>query len=256
LRGRLAAFLLRRYAARVYLVSRSARHHHLRFSRLRPETAIVINNGIDVEKYARRPPSVRKELREELGISNDAPLILTVAVQRPEKGIDGMIAAMLHIRRRVSNAVYLLVGTGPSREQLARETQRLELGCSVRFAGTRSDIERFLAAADVFVHPSLRDPLPTAVAEAMAAGLPVVASEVGGISEMIEHGKTGLLVRAGHVQGLVEAVTSLLEDRGKAMSLGHAAREVACARFDARFFAERLHAEYVSVIADASTEGR
>src|SRR5262249_27396726 len=178
LRGRLAAFLLRRYAARVYLVSRSARHHHLRFSRLRPETAIVINNGIDVEKYARRPPSVRKELREELGISNDAPLILTVAVQRPEKGIDGMIAAMLHIRRRVSNAVYLLVGTGPSREQLERETQRLELGCSVRFAGTRSDVERFLAAADVFVHPSLRDPLPTPVAGAMAARLPPVPSPV------------------------------------------------------------------------------
>jgi glycosyltransferase involved in cell wall biosynthesis len=256
LRGRLAAYMLRRYAARVYLVSRSARHHHLRFSRLRPETAIVVNNGIDVEKYARCPPAARKELRAEFGVSSDAPLILTVAVQRREKGIDCMIAALPHIRRRVPDAVYLLVGTGPSRGDLERQAQQLGLGPSVCFAGARSDIERFLAAADVFVLPSLKDPLPTAVAEAMASGLPIIASDVDGISEMIEHDKTGLLVRAGHVAALAEAVTSLLKDRNKALGLGRVAREVACARFDDRFFAARLHAEYLGVIANASTGSR
>jgi glycosyltransferase involved in cell wall biosynthesis len=256
LRGRLAAYLLRRYAARVYLVSRSACHHHLRFSRLRPETAVVLNNGVDVEKYATCAPAVRRELRKEFGISNAAPLILTVAVQRPEKGIEYMIAALTYVRRRLPDAVYLLVGTGPARADLEGQTQRLGLGDAVRFAGARSDIERFLASADVFVLPSLKDSLPTAVAEAMASGLPIVASDVDGISEMIEHGKTGLLFRAGHVAGLAEAVTSLLEDRDKALSLGRAAREVACARFDVRSSAARLHAEYLGVIANASTESR
>src|SRR5206468_11016146 len=94
-------------------------------------------------------------------------------------------------------ARFLVVGDGEERKRLEEQATRLGLRQAVVFLGARDDVPRLLAAADVYVHPSLFEALPTSLLEAMATGLPVVATRVGGVPEIVAHGRTGLLVEAG-----------------------------------------------------------
>jgi glycosyltransferase involved in cell wall biosynthesis len=132
------------------------------------------------------------------------------------------------------------VGDGPDRPQLAAEIRRLELEDSVELAGERSDVPELLAASDVFVLSSRSEGLPVSVLEAMAAELPVVASAVGGLAELIENGVTGVLVPAGDERALAEALGRLVKDPGRRRSLGAAGRARAEAEFDLAAF-RRAH---------------
>ena len=182
--------------------------------------------------------------------------MVSVAVLRKPKGLQYLISALSDVLSLIPDAKLVIVGAGDHGPALHQQVADLELNDSVVFTGTRSDIAGLLAMSDVFVLPTLEDVLPTVVAEAMATGLPVVASDVGGLPEMVVDGTTGLLVPPAVVAALADACSVMLQDPEKAHVMGLAGRDVAKERFDARRQAERLDDLYVSMLrTNKWTEG-
>ena len=244
---RLMAWALRR-ARRVIAVSEITRRHYLDRARLRPERVMTIHNGIDPSAF-QAPPGERDAARRELGLDASAPVLVTVAVQREPKGIQHMLAALPEVAAAFPAVRYLLVGDGPHRRALEGLAARLGVADRVVFAGARDDVPSLLAAADLFVLPSLTEALPTVVAEAMAAGLPIVATTVGGIPEMVGHAEAALLVPPSDPAALAAAVCRLLANPRQAAAMGRAGRRVVAARFDIRAQAKALADDYRALAA-------
>ena len=204
---------------------------------------VALANGIPLP--ARDLP--RKGLRSPLGIPANVPLIITVAVLRPLKGIDYLIAAMPAIRETVADAHLLIVGDGPERGPLEAAARSFGLEQAITFAGYREDVADLLREADVFVLPTLWDALPTVVIEAMAASLPIVASSVGGLPDMVRDGVEGRLVAPKDVAALASSVTSILADPAQRVSLGKNARQRAESEFSLEGQVARLATIYSTV---------
>lgn len=244
---RLMAWALRR-ARRVIAVSEITRQHYLERARLRPERVVTMYNGIDPTTF-QTGPEVRAAVRAEFGLAPDAQVLVTVAVQREPKGIQYMLEALPQVAEAFPAVRYLLVGDGPYRPALEEQEARLGLSHRVVFTGARDDVARLLAAADLFVLPSLTEALPTVVAEAMAAGLPIVATTVGGIPEMVRHGEAALLVPPQDPEALASAVTRLLANPRQAAAMGRSGRRLAASRFDIRTQAQALADDYRALAA-------
>jgi glycosyltransferase involved in cell wall biosynthesis len=208
----------------------------------------VVHNGIDVNKFDRDRSGCRTLLRELFGISDEVPLVVTVSVLRPAKGIEVLLEAI----PRVPDAHFLIVGDGPKREEWEATAQRLGISARVHWAGYRRDVASFLAGCDVFAHPSLDDAFPTVLLESLAAGVPVVASRVGGIPEIVEEGRTGCLVPAGDPEALAAAIRELLTDRhdaeGTREAMRSAARTTAARQFSTAAWVDRLSRIYDEVL--------
>ncbi|HUR82778.1 MAG TPA: glycosyltransferase family 4 protein [Thermoanaerobaculia bacterium] len=192
-KDRLMRFVLNRWASRVIVVSAALGRAYADLKNVR-----VVHNGIDVSRFARDRSSTRARLDKEFGVSPGAKIAVAVSVLRARKGIE----VLLEAAARVPDTTFLIIGDGPMRaewESLARTD-------NVRWAGHRTDVEELLAGCDVFVHPSLEDAFPTVLLEAMAAGLPVVASNVGGIPEIVVDGVTGILVPPGQPDAIAAAL--------------------------------------------------
>jgi len=247
LRMRLMSWSLRHHANLVIAVSEDARRHHLDHLRLPAGLVATIHNGIDTADF-HIEPGPRTEVRDRLGIPRKAAVIITVAVLRPPKGIDRMLMAMPDILEATPNAHYLIVGDGTARAQLEETAAGLGITDRVTFAGPRADIPLMLAAADLFVLPSLTEALPTVIAEAMAAALPVVATRVGGVPEMVDE-TTGIVVEPDDVAALAHASCLLLEDPSEAAARGLRGRSIASRRFDIVIQAGLLTDEYRRLIA-------
>lgn len=244
---RLMAWALRR-ARRVIAVSEITRRHYLERARLRPERVVTIYNGIDPAAF-QVEPGVRQEARAEWAIPPAAPVVATVAVLREPKGIQHMLAALARVAAAFPTVRYLVVGDGPYRRALEEQTEHLGLADRVVFAGAREDVARLLAAADVFVLPSLTEALPTVVAEAMAAGLPIVATTAGGVPEMVRHGEAALLVPPADPDALAAAVLRLLGNPRQATAMGRSGRRLVAERFDIRTQARALTEDYRALAA-------
>jgi glycosyltransferase involved in cell wall biosynthesis len=253
LRFRLSAWVLRRYGHRVIAVSEGARLDHLETARLAPGRIITIHNGIEVERFATVPPGTRERVRSEFGIAPSAPLIVTVAVLRKPKGIQHALGALALLRRHHPTVRYLVVGDGPHRSALEQLAAEHGLEKTVVFAGSRADVPNMLAAGDIFMLPSLTEALPTVLAEAAAAGLPIVATTVGGIPEMAVHGSSAVLVAPGDEPALTDALSRLISNPRQAAAMGKAGRRIVRERFDVCRQASVLAEEYRHLIA---TKGR
>jgi glycosyltransferase involved in cell wall biosynthesis len=186
----------------------------------------------------------RSAVRAELGIPRDANLLVTVAVLRPPKGIQFMIRALPAVLVSHPNTYYLIVGHGPHHHALMQEVETAGVEKRVIFAGMRQDVPRLLAGSDVFVLPTLTEALPTVLAEAMAARLPVVASRVGGIPEMIANGQNGFLVTPEDLDGLVSACNHLLEHPEKRADMGAEGWKIARQKFSIDRQVEQLKELY------------
>jgi glycosyltransferase involved in cell wall biosynthesis len=197
----------------------------------------VIPNGIQLGRF-RPDPAVRAAVRAELGIPADAWVVGTVG-RIDEFKNQGMLIEAAASRVGDSYRV-VLVGDGPLREALA--TQAAAIGPWVQLTGRRMDVERLLPAFDVFALPSKSEGLPLVVPEAMAAGLPVIATSVGGLPDVVDEGVTGLLIPVD-VAALSTALDTLSADRPRAREMGSRAREVALRRYAA----DRMLDEYMAL---------
>jgi glycosyltransferase involved in cell wall biosynthesis len=175
----------------------------------------VIPNA--VSERAVTPSRPRDAVRAELGIRADALVVVAVAALRPEKRLERFAAAVAVAARDQPRLVGLVVGDGVERERLEAEAHG-----AVRFLGARTDVPDILGAADVFCLTSDAEGVPMAILEAMAAGLPVIATNVGGIGEAVLDGETGMLVDPSRPDALAEAIARLAQDPARARELGMA----------------------------------
>ncbi len=197
--------------------------------------AVVIRNGLR-GRPARRS---RLDVRGALDLDPDAPVVLTVARMTAQKGHDTLIGAWPAVLASRPSARLVLAGDGPLRDSLRERAQALGVGQSILFLGYRDDVPDLLGAADVFALPSLFEGLPLAVLEAMAAGLPVVATATGGTDEAVLDGVSGLLVSPGNAPALAAALKVVLGTPARAVSLGEAGRR----RFETLFTAAGMAAD-------------
>lgn len=240
-RARLAALVRRRAGARVIAVSEAARRAYLETGWDQPRHVVTVHNGI----ARSAEPAAGAAVRRELSIAADALVLATVTVLRPGKGHDVAIDAVRQLKGRFPGVRLLILGDGPARPDIARLAQ--PLGDAVRLTGHRADVMAVLAATDVLLHPSRMDAFPTALLEAAAAGVPVVASRVGGIPEIVADGETGFLLEPpATASALVGRVAPLLEDAALRRALAERAR----ARFEREFTAERWAARLRHVYDD------
>lgn len=187
----------------------------------------VIPNGVDVDRFQPRPANER--LRAELGLPSAAPVVGIVAALRPEKDHELFLRMAARVREEVPAARFLLVGDGPRREELKSLTGTLGLAHAVHFLGTRSDVPELLGLMDVLVLCSRMEANPVCILEAMALGLPVVATRVGSIPQSVSDGETGFLAESGDEAALASHVSRLLLNPPRARRMGQAGREKAVA---------------------------
>lgn len=218
----------------------------VRFSVWRPLRARVevVVHGVQPERL-RPDPATRRTVRAELGVSDEQVLALSVANYRPEKGYPDLLEAARLATEADPLLRFAAVGAGPLRAEVHALHARLGLGGRFTLLDTRSDVDRLLAAADLFVLASHREGLPVSVMEALAAGLPVVATAVGGVPEMITPGTEGALVRAGHPEELAAAVVALAVDPDRRARMSRAA-SVRSAAYDIRTAVRRMEEIYVA----------
>jgi glycosyltransferase involved in cell wall biosynthesis len=230
-KDRVMRFVVGRWSRRVVMVSAWLRDQY----QFRPDQVRVVHNGIEVERFNRDPTATRARLEREFGIPAGVKLAVTVSVLRPGKGIE----VLLDAAERVPEMHFLIAGDGPKRAAW----QALSKSDRVHWAGYRTDVDAILAGCDVFVHPSLDDAFPTVLLEAMAAGLPVVASRVGGIPEIVVEGVTGMLVPPGDADALAQAMNTIEP------KMGATARERAEREFSIDAWIARLETVYAEALA-------
>jgi glycosyltransferase involved in cell wall biosynthesis/aminoglycoside phosphotransferase (APT) family kinase protein len=201
------------------------------------EKVEVVYNAVDIERVAvSAPPG----LRAQLGGSETRQLVLTPARLNAQKGHDTLLEATAE----VPDALFLLAGDGPERGRLEARAAELGVAERVHFLGRREDVPQLLAACDVFALPSLYEGSSLAVLEAMAAGIPVVSSAIGGTEELIEDGRSGLLVPPDDAAALAAALRRLLGDPQLREDFAARARERVDAGLTREQNAERVEAIY------------
>jgi glycosyltransferase involved in cell wall biosynthesis len=239
---RVQAFVLRR-ADRVVVNSPAVAE------RVRAETCVSrgriveVPNLVDHRRFAGS--------RRRSGMS-PAPVVGTLANLRPEKGIGDLVRAAALVRGRYPAARFVVWGDGVCRGAIETEVDRLGVADIVRGAGATAVPERALAEMDLFVLPSLSEATSNALLEAMAAGLPVVATRVGGSPLIVEDGVTGLLVPPGAPGELAKAVITLLDDPRRAEAMGAAASAKVRVDHGAERVLASIEAVYMALLAGAA----
>ncbi len=183
----------------------------------------VIWDAVDPSRI--RAARDRDAVRAALGVASDDPVVLCIARLVKAKGVDVLIEAVARLAGLHPSLVLCIAGSGPERAALDGRSRRLGVGDRVRFLGERSDVGDLLAACDLFTHPSRSEGLGVAVLEAMCAGRAVVASAVGGLRDLIEDGRCGVLVPPGDSEALAAAIGELLADPARRERLASAACE-------------------------------
>jgi sugar transferase (PEP-CTERM/EpsH1 system associated) len=197
----------------------------------------VIRNGVDVERFRPRSKSL---LRARLGLAPDALVVGTIGRFVPVKDQRSLINAIALLRADGVDCSAVLVGDGPLREELQRLAAGHGVASHVHFLGERRDVHEIIPAFDVFALVSVSEGMSNTTMEAMASGVPVVATRVGGADEIVVDGTTGRLVPASNPQALVAALKALLNDERLRTAYGLAARE----RMEREFSLTRMIGDY------------
>lgn len=202
---------------------------HLCAQGIQAEKIHVIHNGVDLVRFRPQPLS---EAKHALGYDTGTPLFGVFGRLSPEKGQETAIEAMAQLVASAPGARLLLIGEGKDRERLARFAATLGIVRNIVFAGFRKDVRELMSACDAVIVPSRKEGFGLTAAEAMALGRPVIASNVGGLPEIVADGDTGLLVRPGDPYALATALEAMAHDPLKAGTMGFHGRKRAERLFD------------------------
>jgi glycosyltransferase involved in cell wall biosynthesis len=250
-KARFAALVRRHAAGRVVAVSEAARAAYLQTGWDLPGRVVRVHNGI-----ARSPePGAGERVRSELGLPPEALVASMLTVLRPGKGHDVVFEAVEALLPRFPDLRLVVLGDGPDRQRIGALASRL--GGAVVMPGHRQDVMSVLAASDVMVHPTLMDAFPTALLEAASARVPVVATAVGGIPEIVQDGLTGFLIDAPpSAIALAGRLESLLADERARHEVGERAHARFLQSFTAEAWALRLRAAYEEVLEEPGPRPR
>jgi glycosyltransferase involved in cell wall biosynthesis len=213
----------------------------------RPSQYEIVYSGIDPRLFSRNGHG-RDEIRAALGFEPEHLVVGTLACLKPQKAPLDFVRAAAAAHARNDRLRFFIAGDGELRPQVEQLLRDLGLESIVRLLGWRHDVPQLLQAADIFMLTSVFEGLPRGVLQAMAAAVPVVATAVDGTPEVVEHGRTGLLVPPNRPEEAAAALLELAADAGLRLRCGRAARERIDARFDVRRMVRRLDRIYLSLL--------
>jgi len=237
-----------RLLSRILFVNNMTRKSYLSLYRVSKKKRFTIYNGVDMTRFLILREE-RLSVRNSLGINSHEILILAMGNLTEVKGYSYLFKAIHQLRQKGIDVNCIVAGEGELKEKLEDQISCLSLKGHARLLGYRDDIPLLLAASDIYCMPSLSEGLPYGLLEAIASGTPVIASNVGGIPEVIKNGHEGLLVPPKNVQKLTEAIEMLVKDENLRRRMGQAGKEVAQKRFSLErmldltrgFFMRELH---------------
>lgn len=227
-------YVLNSRLARVIAVSRAVKKQLLELG-IKPERAKVIYNGIDLKRIKHQESRI-KNPKEKIIIGAACRLSL-------EKGLDDLIRAFALVLKKYQNVELWIAGRGPEKKNLENQASSLKIRGKVKFLGWQKDIFDFLNKIDVFaLTPYRRESFGVAAAEAQATGIPVVGTDISGLSEVVEDGKTGFVLKARHPESIAAAILKLVGDLDLRQKMGEAGRT----RVKKMFSLEKMLNEYKS----------
>lgn len=220
---------------------------------IRRDRVEVIYNGIDLAQY---DPTVteRESVRQELGLSSDELIVMQVGRLNRLKDHITSVRAMAQLSKDHPRVRLVLVGDGEERSSIENTIDELNLHERVVLLGTRHDVPRLLQAADIFMLSSITEGIPLTLIEAMATGLPCVATRVGGNGEVIVDGETGLLATASDPSDLAAKLRVLVTDPRRRKSMGEEGHRIAESKFDAQQMHRRYEEIYLHMLGLSTTK--
>jgi glycosyltransferase involved in cell wall biosynthesis len=233
-----AEWLMSHFVYKVVGVSEYTSNNLIKYEKISPKKVITIPNGIDSSRFNIDIDKEKK--KKELGIQKDGPVIGLGVRLTEQKGITYLLKAMPEIIRHFPDITLLIAGEGPLEEKLKKEAVDLEIEQNVIFAGPRLDMPELLKLFDLYVMPSLWEGLPMVLLEAMAAGCPIVATNVGGNYMAITHGENGSLIEPGNPRKLAFEIIKVLEDDRLRNTYREKGKEI----FALKFSAEKMTRQY------------
>jgi glycosyltransferase involved in cell wall biosynthesis len=214
----------------------------------------VIHSGVDLNCF-RQSATESNTKREELAIPSDSLVVGYVGWLIPIKGVTYLVKAMAEVVQRHPNSLLLMAGKGDEKGvdeiKLKEQVENLGLADNVRFLGWRPDVDKIMGCIDIFVLPSLNEGMGRVLVEAMSAGLPIVASRVGGIPDLIKDGQNGLLVPPADASALAKAISDLLADQEERIRMGEAGKEM-CHPYSVEAMVEQIDDLYKDLLANHS----
>jgi glycosyltransferase involved in cell wall biosynthesis len=223
--------IVRKLAKKIVLVAEYMKKDYIEKGKYPASKLKTIYNGIAIEdRFAAKEKHL---IKEKLGFDKNDLLIGHVANFRTPKGHNYLIDAAALVIKKCPGTKFLLVGegTGELREHAEKQVNEYGLDDNVLFLGFRKDVGNLLKCFDIFVLSSISEGLPLSVVEAMGTGLPIVATDVGGLPELVQDGRNGRLVPARNSNELADALTILLQDKDLRVDMGNASREIAEQKF-------------------------
>ena len=250
--------LVRRLASQIVLVSEHTKYYY--FGNKAPRTLVtVLHEPVDTNYFApsKVPLETSAKLRQELADTLDGVIVGSVGNINPAKGYEYLIRAMAKVVQDIPNARLIIVGPTLATQTryanyLHKEVIKLGLRHIVKFVGSRDDVRELLTTFDVFAMASLREGTPIAILEAMAMERPVVATNVGGVAEVIDHGRTGFLVPPRDTSALAKHIIQLLQNQEMAREIGLSARRVVQEDFSLEQCVEGHYRLYKHLIRNVS----
>lgn len=235
----------RHLATHFHAVSNAVKDSAIETLRLPPERITVVERGRDPNRLGQPGPARKRRARQQLDLSDTDEVLVNMGRHEYQKGQTYLLKAMAALKAEHPRLVLVIPGrSGHASAELARLQDQLGLAGRVHFLDHRDDAPDVLAAADIFVFPSLYEGLPGAVIEAMALGLPVVASDIKPVREVVEPGRNALLAPPASIEELAGAIRSLLKDRAKAAAFGERSRAIFESRFTLEQSVSRMAALY------------
>ncbi|MDF0665625.1 MAG: glycosyltransferase [Nitrospira sp.] len=235
---------LSRLCDRITVVGPEVADYFVRTLGIPERNVVIVPNGVDTTKF----DCDRKAVREELGLSPEEAVIGTVGRLEPEKDQRTLLDAVLQVKGECPNVRLVIVGDGRLADELRAYAKHIGVFSQTLFLGTRRDIPKLLAAMDVFVLSSVREGLPIALIEAMAAKRPVVASDIGSIRALVRDGHNGFLVPSGDAAAFGRGLRRLLKSSELQEHLGEAGRRTVEASFSLATMIRAYEGLYQSTI--------
>ncbi len=216
--------ILAKFTNAIITVSPKQRKEILSYQIGKPEKVHAVGLGLELQKFV-NCEDLRAKLRQELKVDAETPMIGTAARLVPVKGLTYFLEAAKQVLETYPKARFVIVGDGELRDTLELYANKLQIPSHVHFLGWRRDLPEIYADLDLVVLSSLNEGLPVALIEAMAAGKPVVATQVGGVGDLVQHGRSGVLVPAKDSRALAEGMIQVLSlSNRERIAMGQAGR--------------------------------
>lgn len=217
---------------------------------LPPKKVVEIKNGIDLNQYFLQKKSFSNDLKKEFNLNDNAKVVGTIGTLTSLKGVDYFIKACDRVNSRIRNVVFFVIGDGPEMAALKKLSAELKIEDNTIFTGLRIDSRILLSQFDIFVLASLTESLPTVILEALALRIPVIATDVGGVAEIIDNNKTGILVPTCSTNKLSQAIITLLSNQNLAKRFAETGYNLVKKEFNLNRMIEQTTTLYEELIID------